>query len=77
MKTWANASRMWNCEANSDKSGIRAAVSYDVMKEFAKSMEGYPGFTGDTEAAPKLAPAGKAADANTFLQKLTARIGNE
>ena len=77
MKTWANASRMWNCEANSDKSGIRSAVSYDVMKEFAKSMEGYPGFTGDTEAAPKLAPAGKAADANTFLQKLTARIGNE
>ena len=48
MKTWANASRMWNCEVNSSKSGIKAPLTYSMMKAFAKRMGGYPGYTGDS-----------------------------
>lgn len=77
MKTWANASRMWNCEANSEDSGIRAAIDYDMMKGFAQKMNGYPGYGGDPEEAAQLKKAGAAEDANTFLQKLTSRLIRE
>ena len=39
LRTWANASRMWNAEVNSDESGIRAALPYDDMKDFAARNE--------------------------------------
>ena len=70
MKTWANASRMWNCEANSDSSGIRSAIDYDMMKAFAKRMKSFPGFTGDPEKAPALKAAGKALESRSIIRKI-------
>lgn len=40
LRTWANASRMWNPEVNSGRSGIRAAVPYSDMKDWAVKMSG-------------------------------------
>ena len=77
MKTWANASRMWNCEANSDSSGIRSAVDYDMMKAFAQNMKGFPGHTGDPETDPELTAAGEAAVSTTFMQKLAVILKND
>ena len=64
LRTWANASRMWNAEVNSESSGIRNKISYDDMEKFALSMNGFPGYAGDPEvkavlpAAPELVETG-------------------
>ena len=70
MRTWANASRMWNCEVNSPASGIRAAEDYEMMKAFAESMNGFPGWTGDSGSAAVLPAASEAEEGATWIQKL-------
>ena len=57
MKAWANASKMWNCEASGDKNAIGKSISYDDFRTFAKSFNGFPGFTGDADEEAQLAPA--------------------
>ena len=69
MKTWANASKMWNAEVSSDKSGIRNALRYEDMKAFALGMEGYPGYTGDPEVSPNLVAVPEPADGVTGWQR--------
>ena len=71
LRTWANASRMWNAEVNSDQSGIRAAAKYADMKEFARSMNGFAGFSGDCEEPSVLPAASELTDGTTWWQRLT------
>lgn len=73
-KTWANASRMWNAEVNSEDSGIYAAQNYDNMKKFAQGMKGFPGYTGDPEGSVKLTAASEPADETTWWQRLKRQI---
>lgn len=70
LKTWANASRMWNCEVNTSGSGIRAAADYEMMKAFAGYMGGFPGWTGDPETTAVFPAPAEAEDGTTWLQKL-------
>lgn len=70
LRTWASASRMWNAEVNSEKSGILAAPAYEDMKSFALGMGSFPGYTGDSEAAPVLRSAPSAVEVKTWWQEL-------
>ena len=70
MRTWANASRMWNCEVNSSASGIKAAEDYEMMKAFAESMNGFPGWTGDSGSAAVLPVPSEAEEGANWIQKL-------
>lgn len=54
LRTWANASRMWNPEVNSKKSGIGKAIEYKSMKKFANKMAGFPGYTGNPNKKTEL-----------------------
>lgn len=72
LKTWANASRMWNPEVNSAGSGIHAAVSYDNMKGFALGMNGFPGYKGDPEEQISLPEAPEIVESTTWLQRVMA-----
>ena len=72
LKTWANASRMWNPEVNSAGSGIHAAVSYDNLKEFALGMNGFPGYKGDPEEQFSLPEAPEIVESTTWLQRVMA-----
>lgn len=69
-KTWANASRMWNAEVNSGRSGIRIRVSYDDMKDFADGYNGFPGYAGDPEAEAVLPEAAQPEKAASGLKRL-------
>ena len=71
LRTWANASRMWNAEVSSAESGIRAALKYEDMKSFAQSMNGFPGFTGDCEKESALPAAPGLTDGTTWWQRIT------
>lgn len=75
LRTWANASRMWNCEVNSRSSGIRDAVSYEDMKEFALRAGSFPGYTGDPGRAARLPRAPGLAEGTTKWQRLLGKFG--
>jgi hypothetical protein len=74
LRTWANSSRMWNAEVNSAESGIRSAVSYADMKTFARSMNAFPGFSGDCEKGSVLPAAQELTDGTTWWQRVTAPL---
>lgn len=77
LRTWANASRMWNAEVNSGASGIRSGVSYEGMKEFAGSMNGFPGYAGDPEAETSLPEGANLEEGTTRWQRLMGTIGGQ
>lgn len=77
LRTWANASKMWNAEVGSDRSGIGAAQSYENMHDFALAMEGFPGYTGDCEAAAELPSAPQPEEDATWWQKFAAQLKSE
>ena len=58
LRTWANASRMWNPEVNSDESGIKAAIRYKSLKRFVTDLNGFPGYGGDPAKKSVLPEAG-------------------
>ncbi|MBR0399499.1 MAG: family 20 glycosylhydrolase, partial [Mogibacterium sp.] len=45
-RMWANASKMWNPEVSTSKSGTGSGMSYGDMKDFAAGFDGFPGFSG-------------------------------
>ena len=71
LRTWANASRMWNAEVNSAESGIRAALPYSAMKDFVLGISSFPGYAGDPEAAASLPDVKVTAQETGLLERLT------
>ncbi len=74
LRTWANASRMWNAEVNSDRSGINDKASYKDMKKFAKKFGEFPGYTGDPETPVSMPGTGSLTEAGTKWQKLISSV---
>ena len=54
MRMWANSTRMWNPEVNSVDSGIRAAMTYDMLEAYAGMLGSFPGNAGDPGAPANL-----------------------
>ena len=77
LRTWANASRMWNAEVNSVESGIRDGAEYEDLKDFALGFSGFPGYAGDPEEPAVLASAGSPKHETTRLQRFIGRITGE
>lgn len=77
LRTWASASRMWNAEVNSDKSGIHSAESYEDMAKFVASVNSFPGYTGDPEVSPSLPAAGRPEEGTTWWQRFAGSLAAE
>ena len=77
LKTWANASRMWNPEVNSDSSGILSSIAYSDMRTFALRMNGFPGYTGDCGAAPVIPDSSDLTEGAEWWQKILKSAGTD
>jgi hypothetical protein len=72
LKMWANASKMWNPEVSTGKSGIQAELAYDDMKKFVKKMNGFPGYTGKTGEEASLPEPAEPEAVKSWWQELIA-----
>ncbi|NLY87003.1 MAG: family 20 glycosylhydrolase [Clostridiales bacterium] len=70
LRTWANATKMWNPKVNTTESGIGAGIKYEDFKTFAESMKSFPGFQGNPAEEVEMPVPAKLHSGMNLFQKL-------
>jgi alpha-amylase/alpha-mannosidase (GH57 family) len=70
LRMWANASKMWNPEVCTDKSGIQENFTYGDMKYFVKYMDTFPGYAGKPGENATLPEAAEPEAVKSWWQEL-------